>query len=228
MYLYQRYDVISLVSHLWVIHLGSCCNCPELASGDFGRHFSILHSWSDRFEKLSKNGKFFEFISNIISNHFQSVPLCTGMSHSPTHHDSMSHLWLFDIQLLSQKFVPHRKSGFCPLPLTDDPNYLATLVGIKLATGFQILFSEKSKNETENENSSRNLEKDENFEKYLKKLKSNNYFQGELEKSKKWKILEQNAKSFYDSFNDSSVELNLSHRKVTSTGLYFDYPVVKL
>ena len=115
---------------------------------------------------------------------------------------------------MSQRFVPHRKSGYCPLPLNDDPLYLATLIGIKIATGFQILLSEKDTNHTA-DNRSFN---EDGFKIFKQKLRQNNYFEGELEHSKRWKTLEENAMSFYDQMSDG-LDQNISYRKITSLGI---------
>ena len=119
-------------------------------------------------------------------------------------------------QLLSQKFTPHRKSGYCPLPLNDDPLYLAASIGIKIAVGFQILFSEKSKKETD---SNDDMEESGHFQKFLHNLKQYDYFEGEMENSKRWKILYRNAKSFFWNINRGNAN-NQSHRKNTSQGTF--------
>ena len=68
--------------------------------------------------------------------------LMTDFPRSPSLDTSIKFNRCHLAQLLSQKFVPHRKSGYLPAPLNDDPNYLAFSLGAKLATGLQILLAE--------------------------------------------------------------------------------------
>ena len=116
---------------------------------------------------------------------------------------------------MSQRFIPHRKSGYCPLPLQDEPTYLAASIGIKITTGLQILLTEaKSKSRMPDE-----ISDTPEYKKFLNRLSENDYFDGEIEHSKKWTELEHKAKTFFmDSYESDS---NESHRKACSKGKFY-------
>ena len=95
------------------------------------------------------------------------------------------------------------------MPLSDDPNYLAYTIGVKVITGMQILLSEGSK--------LKNLDEIEpkQFEKFIQKLKTVDYFEGGLEGSARYKMLLERAKLFFKEtlVTSDDEQKNESHRR---------------
>ncbi|XP_053162156.1 protein ecdysoneless homolog [Hemicordylus capensis] len=85
-------------------------------------------------------------------------------------------------QLVQQIFVPDRRSGYT-LPPRSHPQYKAYELGMKLAHGFEILCSKCSSGADNSEEHTMNVPLWDNF---LKSLKKNNYFKGELEGSARY------------------------------------------
>ncbi|XP_019363327.1 PREDICTED: protein ecdysoneless homolog [Gavialis gangeticus] len=85
-------------------------------------------------------------------------------------------------QLMQQKFVPDRRSGYI-LPSPSHHQYKAHELGMKLAHGFEILCSKCSKVSPD---SKRPVSNDPLWDGFLNSLKKNNYFKGELEGSVKY------------------------------------------
>ncbi|NXS55190.1 ECD protein, partial [Brachypteracias leptosomus] len=96
-------------------------------------------------------------------------------------------------QLMQQKFVPDRRSGYT-LPLPSHPQYKAYELGMKLAHGFEILCSKCSK---ESADSKRNVLCGPLWERFLSSLKQKNYFKGELEGSAKYSELLCMAEDYF-------------------------------
>ncbi|NWY05545.1 ECD protein, partial [Nothoprocta ornata] len=95
-------------------------------------------------------------------------------------------------QLMQQKFVPDRRSGYT-LPPPTDPQYKAHELGMKLAHGFEILCSKcKVSPDSKASVSSGPL-----WERFLSSLKEKNYFKGELEGSAKYKELLYMAEDYF-------------------------------
>jgi hypothetical protein len=113
----------------------------------------------------------------------------------------------FFIQLLYQTYKPDKRSGYLPLPIQSDPTYTPVDLGIKIATGFQILLkSTKQKFDGTPSDSTQ-------FGAFLAKLKSNGYFGDELEHSKNWEILYKKALAFFEQYEDGNDEAdNFSFR----------------
>ncbi|KAI1231593.1 Protein SGT1, partial [Lamprotornis superbus] len=85
-------------------------------------------------------------------------------------------------QLVQQKFVPDRRSGYT-LPAPSHPQYRAYELGMKLAHGFEILCSKSSKVAPD---AKRNVLSSPLWERFLRSLKEKDYFKGEMEGSAKY------------------------------------------
>ncbi|KFQ22724.1 PREDICTED: protein SGT1, partial [Merops nubicus] len=96
-------------------------------------------------------------------------------------------------QLMQQKFVPDRRSGYT-LPLPSHPQYKAYELGMKLAHGFEILCSKCSKVSPD---SKRNVLCGPLWERFLSSLKEKKYFKGELEGSAKYTELLRMAEDYF-------------------------------
>ncbi|XP_009580490.1 PREDICTED: protein SGT1, partial [Fulmarus glacialis] len=96
-------------------------------------------------------------------------------------------------QLVQQKFVPDRRSGYT-LPLPSHPQYKAYELGMKLAHGFEILCSKCSKVSPD---SKRNVLSGPLWERFLSSLKEKNYFKGEMEGSAKYLELLHMAEDYF-------------------------------
>ncbi|KFP17955.1 Protein SGT1, partial [Egretta garzetta] len=110
-------------------------------------------------------------------------------------------------QLVQQKFVPDRRSGYT-LPLPSHPQYKAYELGMKLAHGFEILCSKCTKVSPDPK---RNVLSGPLWEKFLSSLKEKNYFKGELEGSAKYLELLRMAEDYFQQSvpkPESSVEVS--------------------
>ncbi|XP_030343568.1 protein ecdysoneless homolog isoform X1 [Strigops habroptila] len=96
-------------------------------------------------------------------------------------------------QLVQQKFVPDRRSGYT-LPLPSHPQFKAYELGMKLAHGFEILCSKCSKVSPD---SKRNVLSGPLWERFLSSLKEKNYFKGEMEGSAKYSELLHKAEDYF-------------------------------
>ncbi|KFQ25975.1 Protein SGT1, partial [Mesitornis unicolor] len=96
-------------------------------------------------------------------------------------------------QLVQQKFVPDRRSGYT-LPLPTHPQYKAYELGMKLAHGFEILCSKCRKVSLD---SKRNALNGPLWERFLRSLKDKNYFKGEMEGSAKYLELLHMAEDYF-------------------------------
>ncbi|KAM9273560.1 protein ecdysoneless homolog [Morus bassanus] len=110
-------------------------------------------------------------------------------------------------QLVQQKFVPDRRSGYV-LPPPSHPQYKAYELGMKLAHGFEILCSKCSKVSPD---SKRNVLSGPLWERFLSSLKEKNYFKGEMEGSAKYSELLHMAEDYFQQSvtkPESSVEVS--------------------
>ncbi|NXA04294.1 ECD protein, partial [Sapayoa aenigma] len=110
-------------------------------------------------------------------------------------------------QLVQQKFVPDRRSGYT-LPLSSHPQYKAYELGMKLAHGFEILCSKSSKVSPD---SKRNVLSGPLWERFLRSLKEKDYFKGEMEGSAKYSELLHMAEDYFQqsvTTPESSVEVS--------------------
>ncbi|XP_009994707.1 PREDICTED: protein SGT1 [Chaetura pelagica] len=85
-------------------------------------------------------------------------------------------------QLVQQKFVPDRRSGYT-LPLPSHPQYKAHELGMKLAHGFEILCSKCSE---VSPGAKRNVLSGPLWERFLNSLEEKQYFKGEMKGSAKY------------------------------------------
>ena len=95
------------------------------------------------------------------------------------------------------------------MPLNDDPNYLAYTIGVKIVTGMQILLSEGSKLKNQHE-----IEPKQ-FEKFIQKLSTVDYFEGQIEGSARYNMLLERAKLFFKEtlVTPDDEQKNESHRR---------------
>ncbi|NXM76189.1 ECD protein, partial [Serilophus lunatus] len=110
-------------------------------------------------------------------------------------------------QLVQQKFVPDRRSGYT-LPLPSHPQYKAYELGMKLAHGFEILCSKSSKVSSDSQTK---VLSGPLWERFLRSLKEKDYFKGEIEGSAKYSELLHMAEDYFQqSVNtpESSVEVS--------------------
>ncbi|NXV76372.1 ECD protein, partial [Atlantisia rogersi] len=110
-------------------------------------------------------------------------------------------------QLVQQKFLPDRRSGYT-LPPPSHPQYKAYELGMKLAHGFEILCSKCSK---QSPDSKRNVLNSPLWERFLRSLKEKNYFKGEMEGSVKYLELLHMAEDYFEqsvSKTESAVEVS--------------------
>ncbi|NXX49440.1 ECD protein, partial [Tricholaema leucomelas] len=96
-------------------------------------------------------------------------------------------------QLMQQKFVPDRRSGYT-LPPPSHPQYKAYELGMKLAHGFEILCSKCSK---VSHDSNTNVPRGPLWERFLNSLKEKEYFKGQLEGSAKYLELLHMAEDYF-------------------------------
>uniref|UniRef100_H3DI00 Ecdysoneless homolog (Drosophila) n=1 Tax=Tetraodon nigroviridis TaxID=99883 RepID=H3DI00_TETNG len=96
-------------------------------------------------------------------------------------------------QLLQQQFTPDRRSGFT-LPSHSHPQYRAHELGMKLAHGFEILCSRCRLPSSEPDAP---ISCNPQWKSFLRSLKSNDYFRGELEGSARYRELMTSAEHFF-------------------------------
>ncbi|XP_039926885.1 protein ecdysoneless homolog isoform X2 [Hirundo rustica] len=110
-------------------------------------------------------------------------------------------------QLVQQKFVPDRRSGYT-LPTPSHPQYRAYELGMKLAHGFEILCSKSSEVAPD---AKRNVLSGPLWERFLRSLKEKDYFKGEIEGSAKYLELLHMAEDHFQqsvAVPESSVEVS--------------------
>ena len=108
-----------------------------------------------------------------------------------------------------QTFKPDKRSGYLPLPQKNDHNYNAVDIGIKIATGFQILLKSGQSAKTKTGDSSASGSELATF---VAKLTKNGFFENELEHSARWNSLYQKAINFYNENKDENEFNNESYR----------------
>ncbi|XP_062435966.1 protein ecdysoneless homolog [Rhea pennata] len=96
-------------------------------------------------------------------------------------------------QLMQQKFVPDRRSGYT-LPPPSHPQYKAHELGMKLAHGFEILCSKCRK---VSPGSKISVLSNPLWARFLSSLKEKNYFKGEMEGSAKYLELLRMAEDYF-------------------------------
>lgn len=97
--------------------------------------------------------------------------------------------------IMHTNYLPDRRTGW-NIPLASSPHYKAHLLGVKIACGFEILAAQAK-------SSNNDIESDREWQKYHDSLKNKNYFQDEIEGSKKYQELLQQAKDYYIDNRDS-------------------------
>ncbi|XP_054655306.1 protein ecdysoneless homolog [Dunckerocampus dactyliophorus] len=96
-------------------------------------------------------------------------------------------------QLQQQQFKPDRRSGFT-LPARSHPHYNAHELGMKLAHGFEILCSKCRLPSSEDDDS---VSCNPQWKGFMRSLKRNDYFQGEMEGSACYRRLVKSAETFF-------------------------------
>lgn len=97
--------------------------------------------------------------------------------------------------IMHSNYLPDRRTGW-NLPPSSSQQFKSHLLGVKIACGFEILASQAK-------SSAINFDTDREWQKYCESLKDKNYFQNELEGSKKYQELLQQAKEYYKDNRDS-------------------------
>lgn len=98
--------------------------------------------------------------------------------------------------LMHNNYMPDRRTGW-QMPPPSSSDFKASLIGVKLACGFEILASQTKSNKPDD------VENDREWSKYLESLKSRNYFRNLIEGSKDYQELLSQAKEFYVDNRDS-------------------------
>jgi SGT1 protein len=98
-------------------------------------------------------------------------------------------------------YLPDRRTGWS-LPSSASSHFKAHLLGVKIACGFEILASQAK-------NTTNNIELDKEWQKYVESLTKRNYFQDELEGSKKHQELLEQAKVYYKENRDTMKVTNI-------------------
>lgn len=96
-------------------------------------------------------------------------------------------------QLMQQKFIPDRRSGY-KLPSCTDPQFKAADLGMKLAHGFEMMCSKCTGSSSDNRRSTFDNPRWSGF---LRSLKKNDYFKGEMEGSIRYKELLRLAEIYF-------------------------------
>lgn len=97
-------------------------------------------------------------------------------------------------QLVQQKFVPDRRSGY-GLPPPSHPQYRAYELGMKLAHGFEILCSKCSPHSSDSKKSL--VTASPLWSSFLESLKRNDYFKGLMEGSAQYQERLEMAKNYF-------------------------------
>lgn len=116
---------------------------------------------------------------------------CRAMKHFPPENRVYTRITFTKClyaMLMHQNYVPDRRTGW-NLPKTTDPTYKAHLMGVKLASGFEILAAQAKPTET--------IETSKCWQSYFESLHKRGYFQGFLENSKDFVRLLLSAKQYY-------------------------------
>ncbi|CAH0547417.1 unnamed protein product [Brassicogethes aeneus] len=96
--------------------------------------------------------------------------------------------------LTHSKFVPDRRTGW-NLPHSSSPQFKAHNLGLRVASGFEILISQAKP--------SAEIESDKGWANYLQSLKNKGYFQDLMENSRDYNNLLNKAKEYYINHRDS-------------------------
>jgi len=114
--------------------------------------------------------------------------------------------------LIKQEFRPDRRLNW-QTPEASDADSKAADLGFKITCGLEILLSQY-KSDPEGDKIDSNFD-EAKYQKFEKSLLANGYFQNELEGSKKWNILAEQAKEYFFSYTQSKTqshdELTLDH-----------------
>ncbi|XP_019601425.2 protein ecdysoneless homolog [Rhinolophus sinicus] len=111
-------------------------------------------------------------------------------------------------QLMQQKFMPDRRSGY-KLPAPSHPQYRAHELGMKLAHGFEILCSKCSPHFSDSKKSA--VTTSPLWAGFLESLKKNDYFKGLIEGSAQYQERVEMAKNYFQlSVNQPESSLTMS------------------
>lgn len=98
--------------------------------------------------------------------------------------------------LMHNNYMPDRRTGW-QMPPPSSPDFKSSLIGVKLACGFEILASQTKSTQPDD------VENDREWSKYLESLQTRNYFRDLIEGSKEYQELLSQAKEFYLDNRDS-------------------------
>ncbi|XP_062552582.1 protein ecdysoneless [Armigeres subalbatus] len=96
--------------------------------------------------------------------------------------------------LMHSNYLPDRRTGWS-IPLANDSNHKAHMLGLKLACGFEILASQAK--------SSQALDMDKGWQSYFELLKAKGYFQDNIDGSQEHTRLLKIAQEYYQENRDS-------------------------
>lgn len=116
---------------------------------------------------------------------------CRAMKHFPPENRVYTRITFTKClyaMLSHQNYLPDRRTGW-NLPKLTEPTYKAHLMGVKLASGFEILAAQ--------DKSTENIENTKCWQTYVESLEKRGYFQGFLENSKDHVRLLSSAKQYY-------------------------------
>lgn len=97
--------------------------------------------------------------------------------------------------LSHSKYTPDRKTGW-NLPSPNDTKFKSHNLGVRVASGFEILASQAKSSSTD-------IDNDANWHRYLSSLKQKSYFKGLLEHSNEYNDLLNKAKEYFTNNRDT-------------------------
>ncbi|KAG1659524.1 Protein ecdysoneless [Nymphon striatum] len=114
-------------------------------------------------------------------------------------------------QLMQQKYKPDCRTGW-KIPPPNHPDFKSHDLGMKLACGFEILVCNASADTNENYVPSfQDLENSIKWQKFVHSLKDKNYFQNQMEGSKLYISLLNQARDYYISSMQNSSDSSSGH-----------------
>ncbi|ELU06111.1 hypothetical protein CAPTEDRAFT_20272 [Capitella teleta] len=132
-------------------------------------------------------------------------------------------------QLMQQKFVADRRSGFV-LPGTNTPKYKAHEVGMKIAHGAEILCSKCNSEVIQGSNMEEFAQKDLRWQRFKETLTAKGFFKGEIEGSRLYQKLTDDALLyFYASVSEhGSKDASAAGEKILRLTKSLDYDIEKM
>lgn len=107
--------------------------------------------------------------------------------------------------LIHSRYVPDKRIGW-NVPLINSPQYKSHNLGVKLASGFEILASQAKPSQV--------IENDKGWHTYLKSLKNRNYFDNLIDNSQEYNTRLSKAKEYYLEHRDSAHSVPLIGQEI--------------